>query len=238
MAAVNEGRGKNVSGDVAVESRTSSWIERLAPWAGLLFVIGGVILALTPAGDETGETAAEVSAYADSHEGWSAVVLLFALVSLLLLSTFVGGIYRLVRQLGASTEAVLSLIGGVVLMVLFYVALNIWAAPLVDVEGDKAAAAVTYLAIDDIGWMMLAGAGVGAGIMAIAASFAAMRASLVPTWAGWLGVVLGVAAFATVAFAGLFAWLAWIALASIVMLMTQRRKASTVGPGLEPSRAS
>ena len=64
--------------------------------------------------------------------------------------------------------------------------------------------------------------------MAIAASLAAMRAGLVPTWAGWLGVALGVAGFATVAFVGLFAWLAWIVLASIVMLMTQRRDASPV----------
>ena len=181
---------------------------------------------MTPAGDETGETVAEVSAFADSHEGWSAVILVFALVSLLLLSTFVGGVYQLVRQLGAPTESVLTLIGGVLLMVLFYVALNIWAAPLVDVEGDKEAAAVTYLAIDDIGWMMLAGAGVGAGILAIAASLAAMRSGVVPTWAGWLGVILGVAAFATVAILGLFAWLAWIVLASIVMLMNQRRGAT------------
>ena len=218
-----------MSSDVAaVERRTGSLIERLAPWAGLLFVIGGVGLALSPAGDETGATVSEVSAYADSHEGWSAVILLFALLSLLLLSTFIGGVYQLVSRLGASTEAVLTLIGGVVLTVLFYVALNIWAAPLVDVEGDKAAAAVTYLAIDDIGWMMLAGAGVGAGMMAIAASLAAMRAGLVPTWAGWLGVALGVAGFATVAFVGLFAWLAWIVLASIVMLMTQRRDGSPV----------
>ena len=227
--AVNREKGVEVSSDVAaVERRAGSLIERVAPWAGLLFVIGGVGLALSPAGDETGATVSEVSAYADSHEGWSAVILLFALLSLLLLSTFIGGVYQLVSRLGASTEAVLTLIGGVGLTVLFYVALNIWAAPLVDVEGDKAAAAVTYLAIDDIGWMMLAGAGVGAGIMAIAASLAALRAGIVPTWAGWLGVALGVAGFATVAFVGLFAWLAWIVLASIVMLMSQRRDASPV----------
>jgi hypothetical protein len=185
---------------------------------------------LTPAGDETGATVSEVTAFADSHEGWSAIVLVFALVSLLLLSTFVGGVYQLVRKLGTSTDSAMTLIGGVLLMVLFFVALNIWAAPLVDVEGDKAAAAVTYLVIDDIGWMMLAGAGVGAGIMAIAASLAAMRVGLVPKWAGWLGVVLGVAAFATVAFLGLFAWLAWIGLASVTMLLTQRRVTSTVEP--------
>jgi hypothetical protein len=205
------------------EPRLGSWIERLAPLAGLLFVVAAVVLAVTPAGDETGETAAEVSAFADSHEGWMAVTLLFALISLLLLGAFVGGVYRLVRGLGAATEAILTLIGGVIFAVLFYVALNVWAAPMVDVKGDKAAAAVTYLAIDDIGWMLLAGAGVGAGIMAMAASFAALRARLLPAWAGWLGVALGLAALATVAFVGIFAWLAWIALASVLMLVADRR---------------
>ena len=208
------------------QRRQGSMIERFAPWAGLLFVVAAVILALTPAGDETGETAAEVSSFADSHEGWMAVTLLFALISLLLLGTFVGGVYRLVRGLGATTEATLSLIGGVAFLVLFYVALNVWAAPMVDVEGDKTAAATTYLAIDDIGWMLLAGAGVGAGLMAMAASLAALRAGLVPAWVGWLGVLLGVAALATVAFVGIFAWLAWIALASIAMLLLSGRDAT------------
>jgi hypothetical protein len=197
----------------------------LAPIAGLLFVVGAVVLALTPAGDETGETAADISRFADTHEGWMIVTLLFSLVSLLLLGSFVSGLYLRVQRLGASAEALVVLVGGIVFTVLFYLAVNIWSAPLVDVQGDKIAAAATYLAIDDIGWMTLAGAGVGAGLMAIAASLAASRAGLVPKWAGWLGLALGLVSLATVAFVGIFAWLAWIAIASVLMALERRQAA-------------
>jgi hypothetical protein len=118
------------------------------------------------------------------------------------------------------------LVGGIVFTLLFYLAVNIWSAPLVDVQGDKIAAAATYLAIDDIGWMTLAGAGVGAGVMAIAASLAASRAGLVPSWVGLVGMLLGLVSLATVAFVGIFAWLAWIAIASVLMAVEQRRSPS------------
>jgi hypothetical protein len=67
------------------------------------------------------------------------------------------------------------------------------------------AEAQAYLAVDDVGWFVLAAAGVGA----------AMRGGL-PAWLGWLGVLAGIASLATVAFLGMFAW---IAVASIVMLV-------------------
>jgi hypothetical protein len=80
--------------------------------------------------------------------------------------------------------------------------------------------AESYLAIDDIGWFLFGAAGVGAAIMAVPASIAAMRAGL-PKWLGWLGVVAGVASLGTVAFLGMFAWMAWIAVASIILLVAR-----------------
>ena len=35
----------------------------------------------------------------------------------------------------------------------------------------------------------------------------------------WLGVAAGIASLGTVAFLGMFAWMAWIAVASIVLLV-------------------
>jgi uncharacterized protein involved in cysteine biosynthesis len=88
---------------------------------------------------------------------------------------------------------------------------------------DPAAAlaqAEAYLGYDDVGWFLLGGAGVGAAVMCVPASIAAIRAG-VPTWLGWLGVVAGLASLATVAFFGIFAWLAWIAVASVAMLVAR-----------------
>jgi hypothetical protein len=211
-----------ISGPNAV---TRSWLERWSPIAGIVFVVAGVALALTPAGDGPGETASEVVAYARGNEGWLELSLLFSLLSLLLLGWFVSGLFTKVRELGSRIEAVLTLVGGLLLTLLFFVATTTWAAPIVDLPEGVAALdqASTYLAIDDFGWIALGGSGVGAGLMAIAASLAALRTAYVPAWAGWLGVALGVAAFATIAFVGLFAWLAWIVLASIVLLRSDRR---------------
>lgn len=198
-----------------------SWIERWSPIGGLLFVVGAVVVALTPAGDGPGETVAEVVRFARDNDDWMAVALVFALASLLLLGWFVTGLYLRLRNAGARREAILAFVGGMILTLLFFLALTIWSAPLVDFEENQATAlaqAATYLAIDDVGWFALGGAGVGAGLMAIAASLGALRTRAVPAWAAWLGILLGVAAFGTVAFLGLFAWLAWIVLASLAML--------------------
>jgi nitrate reductase NapE component len=55
--------------------------------------------------------------------------------------------------------------------------------------------------------------------MAVAASVAALRARAVPTWVGWLSLVVGAAAVATVAFVGIFAWLAWLLVVSVLLLV-------------------
>jgi hypothetical protein len=209
------------------DAATGSWLERWSPIAGIVFVVAGVALALTPAGDGPGETASEVVAYARGNEGWLEISLLFSLLSLLLLGWFVSGLFTRVRELGSRTEAVLTLVGGLLLTLLFFVATTTWAAPIVDLpEGDAGLEqASTFLAIDDFGWVALGGSGVGAGLMAIAASLAALRTAYVPAWAAWLGIALGVVSLATIAFVGLFAWLAWIVLASIVLLRSDRRTA-------------
>jgi hypothetical protein len=56
--------------------------------------------------------------------------------------------------------------------------------------------------------------------MAVPASLAAIRGG-VPRWLGWLGVLAGVVSLATVFFVGMFAWLAWILVASIVLLVAR-----------------
>jgi hypothetical protein len=56
--------------------------------------------------------------------------------------------------------------------------------------------------------------------MAVPASLAAIRGG-VPKWLGWLGVLAGVVSLATITFVGMFAWMAWILVASIVLLVAR-----------------
>jgi hypothetical protein len=161
-----------------------------------------------------------VIAYADESEGELIFQTILGLVSIALIGWFVSGLYARVRRLPSQTAPALVLIGGTAFALLVFLAMTIWSAPLIDFpgEGEADAMAEAYLLIDDIGWVTLGGAGVGAALMAIAASVAALRAGAVPAWLGWLGAIAGLLSAATVAFFGIFAWMAWILVASILML--------------------
>jgi hypothetical protein len=200
------------------------WTRLLAPLGGLGLVAGLIMIFVSPASDDTGETPAEVVAYASSHEGWNVAILLFGVLSIALGGMFVAGLHTRLRAIATETEAALVLIGGIVFTLCFALSWIFWTAPLDDLPSDSARAlaqAEAYLGLDDIGWFLLGASGVAAALMTVPASFAAMRAGL-PAWLGWLGVVAGVLSLGTVAFLGMFAWTAWIAVASIVMLVARR----------------
>ena len=211
--------------DTGVSITRQGWTRVLGPLGGLALVAGLITLFATPAGADTGETPAEVVAYATSHERWSIAVALFGLASLVLGGAFVSGLHARLRGIATANESTLILIGGLVFVLCFALCWIVWTAPLFDLPDEPARALVqaeTYLAIDDIGWLLLGAAGIGAAVMAVPASLAALRAGL-PAWLGWLGVVAGIASLATVAFFGIFAWMAWIAGASLVLLVARER---------------
>jgi hypothetical protein len=206
--------------------RPRGWARFLPPLGGLGLVAGMIGLIVSPAGDDSGETPTEILAYAASHESWTLAILLFALASIALSGAFVAGLHARLVGIATPTESALVLIGGTVFALCFALCWIIWGAPLDDMPVDAARAraqAEAYLGYDDIGWFLLAAAGMGAALMAIPASLAAMRAG-VPRLLGWLGVAAGVGSLATVAFFGLFAWMAWIAGASIVLLVAAARE--------------
>ena len=209
---------------------TPSWLERWSPLGGLLFVALTLFSFLSPSGDGPGDTAEEVVSYANEKSGWNDLALIFALISLILLGWFVSGLYARLRRVDVGGWSVMALVGGVAFTVLFFTAITIWTAPLTELDNEtaslQAAQAETYLAIDDVGWVLLGGSGIGAGLMIIAASLVALRARSVPAWAGWIGVALGVISLATIAFVGIFAWLAWLLIASVGMLIPSVKRAS------------
>lgn len=203
------------------EITTKGWSRVIAALGGLGLVAGVIMLMVSPASDDTGETPAEVVAYASSHEGWNVAILLFGLASIALGGLFIAGLYARLRLVATETESALVLIGGVAFALCFALCWTIWMAPLVDMPEEPARAlaqAEAYLGYDDVGWFLLGASGVAAALTIVPASMAAMRAGL-PKWLGWLGVVAGVASLATVAFFGMFAWLAWIAAASVLLLV-------------------
>jgi hypothetical protein len=207
--------------DTGVVRSRINWARLLAPLGGLGLVAGLIGIMVSPASDDTGETPAAVVAYAQSHESWSVAIALFGLASIALGAVFVGGLLGRLQGIATATESAMIAIGGTLFTLCFALCWTMWTAPLLDPPADRAVAlaqAQAYLAVDDVGWFVFGAAGVGAAVMAVVASLAAIRGGL-PAWLGWLGVLAGIASLATVAFLGMFAWLAWIAVASIVMLV-------------------
>jgi hypothetical protein len=202
-----------------MEETRRGWSERWSPLGGLLFVIGVIIIFILE--PDSGETPQEVVKSAADDDELYACVAIFGLVSVPLVLWFVSGLYVRVQRLRSNTAPALVLAGGTAFALLFFVAFEIFSAPLVDFPGDAdpTAAANAFLTIDDIGWFTLGGAGVAFAVMALSASVAAIKARAVPTWLGVLGAVVGVLAAATITFFGIFAWLAWVLVVSILMLV-------------------
>ena len=78
-------------------------------------------------------------------------------------------------------------------------------------------------AADDAAWVLHASGGVGIGAMIIAASLAALRARAVPTWAGWLGIVVGILGLGLVIFFPWFLVAIWILVVSVGMFVGASR---------------
>jgi hypothetical protein len=74
-------------------------------------------------------------------------------------------------------------------------------------------------AADDVGWVMHATGAVALGAMIIAASLAFMWGGVWPTWAGWVGVLVGILTLGSVAFFPQFLFLLWILVVSIVLFL-------------------
>lgn len=205
----------------------SSWLIRWSPLGGLLFVLGFIVVMTSPLGNARVDSGAEYVDYALSNSGWLNAGMIFVLAALLLVPWFVVGLYARLRSIGAETESILALIGGVTFSVLFFVGMTIWIAPALylpdrDDPALRLRDAETFLGIAELNWFMLGGAGVGLGLMIFAASIAMLRTRATPAWAAWLSIVFGLAALTSVVVVGLFAW-TWIAIASLVLLVKEHQ---------------
>ena len=212
--------------------RSTAGIQRWAALAGaayvVLFVIG-VVLTYSGAVDTSAAPAKVIAYYSDSGHrdrvnfGW-VIAGLGLFFFLWFLSALRQGVRRL--ELDDGFLSALTTIGGVV-----YASLTL--AALAVETGIRTMSDDTYHhavypglihAADDVSWMLHASGGAGAAAMVIAASLAALRAGAVPTWAGWLGVVVGILSLALIVFFPWFLLGVWILVVSIGMFMRAGRE--------------
>ena len=69
----------------------------------------------------------------------------------------------------------------------------------------------------DAGYVLHATGGVGAAALIVAVSLAALQAGRVPAWAGWFGVVVGIAALGSIFFIPMILIALWLLIASVLL---------------------
>jgi len=209
----------------------------VARWAALggvlyvvLFVIGTILLfSGAPSGDSA--PAKVIKWYSDSgHRDRINVAWILLGLSILFLLWFIGALRRAVSDVDGEgiLTGVVSLGGGV------YAALTLASVALSD--GIRTMSDDTYQhrvfpelihAADDVTWVIHASGAAALGVMIIAASLVFMWGAVWPKWAGWLGVVVGILALASIAFFPQFLFLLWILVVSVWMF---RRRDTSVRP--------
>ena len=217
--------------DANTRPSRAGWIHTLGAIGAILLPLALLVSFFTSA--DSGDTADELISYAKANETEVWLLQLMALVAPLLIGLFVASLRARLRPATDVYQA-LTVIGGILFVAFFGVGLTLWAAPLISADELTTAGAEAYLAFDDAGWVLLGMAGISIGVMIIGVSLAALELGLLPKWAGWLSVLLGVVSFATIVAVGIFAWTAWLIAAGIFLLLGRDR---VVAPAAEAAPA-
>jgi hypothetical protein len=199
----------------------SSW-ERLAPLTGLVFV--AIVFAVFAIGGSTPsehDSALKVAAfYGDHHDKHMALSFIMAL-SIPFLLFFVSSLrYELRRAGGTGQLANAAFAGGVLAAAGFGILAFVHFALANAADSAKTIGTTQVLNVLDNSDFIPVAAGVG--VLVLASGLSAVRHGGVPTWLGWIGVVIGILTFTP---AGFFAFLAsgiWIAVASIVLTLARQ----------------
>ena len=214
---------------------TRSALERWAALGGVLYVVLFVVGTILLVGDEPNGDASPLEVirwYSDSGHrdkitlGWALVGLglFFFLWFLVALRQ------ALIRLVGEGFLPTLATVGGAV-----YATLALAAASVSD--GIRTMNDDTYHhqvypplvhAANDAAYVLHSAGGAGIGAMMIAASIAVVRTRVLPVAVGWLGVVAGIVALASILFFPWFVIALWLLVASAVLFVAGSRSRSAL----------
>ncbi len=212
-----------MSVDRAARARIS--LERWAGLGGVAYVvlfIAGVILAVGGGQPDSDAAPDVISAYyRDSghrdriNVGWILVVL-----AIFFFLWFLSSLRQTLRRLeGDGFLTTLATIGGTIYATLALAAISVDVA--IRTMSDDTFQDTVYPdlihAAGDLGYVLHSSGAIGAGSMMIAASLVALRARVVPAWAGRVGVVAGVLALGSIFFFPQFLIAVWLLVVGILL---------------------
>jgi hypothetical protein len=216
------------------ERAASSWLERWAPVAGIVFVVlmvvGSMLIDDVPAPDAPTR---EITGYlADSANHTRNIVgaYLWVIGSL----TFLWFLVRLRNDIrraegGTSPLSTLAFGAGVAFAAVWTVSAAAFAAlpyaialrhaPITDTDLVRVLPAMGRL-------LLLHGGGFAGLLVLLASSAAILKTRVYPRWLGWLGLVAAIVLLFDVIYLTIFPFWTWVLIASIVML-TRRQESTT-----------
>jgi hypothetical protein len=199
----------------------------LIRWAGLggiayvaLFV-AGILIAMSGAPGSSASPAKVIQWYSSgSHRDRVNLGSFLILVGVFFFLWFLAALRQAVRHLAGDTLLVAAAtVGGAVYAALTLAAFAINAA--IRTMSDDTYHHTVYPglihAADDVSYGLHSAGGIGAAVMMIAASLAALRSPRVPGWAAWLGVVAGITAIFSWTFIPWFIIAVWLVVASVLV---------------------
>jgi hypothetical protein len=214
--------------------RSSAELARWAALGGILyvvlFIIGTILLFDGP--PSSGASPARVIAYySDSgHRDKISIGWVVAGLGIFFFLWFLSSLRRAVRRFEGEDGflTALTTIGGTIYAALAFaaIAVNMGIRTMSDDTYHHTVYPGLIHAADDASYILHATGGAGASAMITAASLAALRAAAVPKWAGWLGIVLGILALASVIFFPQAAIGLWILVVSGLLFARGHRDVS------------
>ena len=212
----------------------------LARWGALggilyvvLFIIGTLVMFDGEPGSDS-RPAKIIAYYSDSgHRDKIGIGWIITGLGIFFFLWFLSALRRAVRRLEGEDGflTALTTIGGAIYATLAFaaIAVNMGIRTMSDDTYHHTVYPGLIHAADDAGYILHATGGAGASAMIIAASIAGMRAGAVRTWVGWLGIVAGILALASILFFTQLAIAIWILIVSgALFLRGGRGGAATV----------
>jgi hypothetical protein len=208
--------------NTTASTRSSANLARYGTLGGILYVvlfIIGTILLFDGTPDGDAPPAQVIAYYADSgHRDKISIGWIVGGLGVFFFLWFLSSLRRTIRRQEGEDGflTALTTIGGAVYATLAFAALavNMGIRTMSDDTYRHTVYPGLIHAANDASYILHATGGAGAAAMIIAASLAAMRAAAVPKWAGWLGVLAGILALASILFFTQAAIAIWILVVS------------------------
>jgi hypothetical protein len=200
--------------------QTSRW-ERFAPLTGFISV--AIIVAVFAIGGETPEGedgAAKVQSFYLKHHDKHAALAFIMAIAVPFLLLFASSLRSDLRRAGGTGQfANAAFAGGVLAGVGFAILATVHLALAESAAHARTLATTQTLNVLDGNDFIPIAAGVG--LLVLAAGASAVRHGGLPKWLGWIGIVIGIAAFTPAGFFALLAGGLWILIASILLVIAR-----------------